>query len=274
MSAFKSSFVFALALVVAVSLATCLGEVLKNAGSAGEIPRTPKAAATSSGPSQPIGGGSEPRFEFGVKYEAAVLRVVDGDTIVVKFESGPVERVRLLGVDTPEIEEARNRPGEYDGITNLTCLTEWGLRAKEFAESLEGKKIWLEFDPAAGLRDVYGRLLAYVYFPNESSDFNAELVRLGYARVYVEGSFAKKEEYLSLQRKAEEEGRGLWGACAVKRQEGNESSENCDPSYPDVCIPPPPPDLDCGDVPYRNFRVLPPDPHNFDSDGDGIGCES
>lgn len=48
---------------------------------------------------------------------------------------------------------------------------------------------------------------------------------------------------------------------------------NCDASYPDVCIPAPPPDLDCGDVPYRRFRVLPPDPHRFDGDYDGIGCE-
>ena len=47
----------------------------------------------------------------------------------------------------------------------------------------------------------------------------------------------------------------------------------CDPSYPTVCIPPPPPDLDCKDIPYRRFRVLPPDPHGFDSDHDGIGCE-
>lgn len=49
---------------------------------------------------------------------------------------------------------------------------------------------------------------------------------------------------------------------------------NCDPSYPTVCIPPPPPDLDCGDITYRNFTVLPPDPHRFDGDHDGIGCES
>lgn len=50
---------------------------------------------------------------------------------------------------------------------------------------------------------------------------------------------------------------------------------NCDAAYPDVCIPPPPPDLDCGDIPHRRFRVLAPDPHNFDgNDKDGIGCES
>jgi hypothetical protein len=52
----------------------------------------------------------------------------------------------------------------------------------------------------------------------------------------------------------------------------------CAASYPTVCIPPPPPDLDCADIPYRNFRVLwnvpNPDPHRFDGDRDGIGCES
>ncbi|HET8568554.1 MAG TPA: thermonuclease family protein [Candidatus Limnocylindria bacterium] len=52
------------------------------------------------------------------------------------------------------------------------------------------------------------------------------------------------------------------------------SRSNCDPSYPTVCIPPAPPDLDCPQVPYRNFRVLPPDPHRFDRDRDGIGCET
>lgn len=50
--------------------------------------------------------------------------------------------------------------------------------------------------------------------------------------------------------------------------------ERCHPSYPTVCIPPPPPDLNCSDIPYRRFTVLPPDPHNFDTDHDGIGCES
>lgn len=49
---------------------------------------------------------------------------------------------------------------------------------------------------------------------------------------------------------------------------------NCDASYPAVCIPPKPPDLDCGEIPHRRFKVLPPDPHGFDRDRDGIGCES
>jgi hypothetical protein len=49
---------------------------------------------------------------------------------------------------------------------------------------------------------------------------------------------------------------------------------NCHPSYPTLCLPPPPPDLDCRDIPYRRFPVVPPDPHRFDGDGDGIGCET
>src|SRR5690606_26161976 len=49
---------------------------------------------------------------------------------------------------------------------------------------------------------------------------------------------------------------------------------NCHPSYPTVCIPPPPPDLDCGQISHRRFQVVGDDPYNFDGDHDGIGCES
>ena len=49
--------------------------------------------------------------------------------------------------------------------------------------------------------------------------------------------------------------------------------EACDASYPDVCIPSPPPNLNCEDIPFRRFRVQAPDPHGFDPDRDGIGCE-
>jgi hypothetical protein len=48
----------------------------------------------------------------------------------------------------------------------------------------------------------------------------------------------------------------------------------CAAEYPTVCIPPPPPDLNCSDIPYRRFTVLPPDRHQFDRDHNGIGCES
>jgi len=53
-----------------------------------------------------------------------------------------------------------------------------------------------------------------------------------------------------------------------------ESKNNCDSSYPDVCIASYPPDLDCEEIRYSNFRVIGNDPHGFDGDKDGIGCES
>lgn len=53
-----------------------------------------------------------------------------------------------------------------------------------------------------------------------------------------------------------------------------EFTQSCDESYPDVCIAPYPPDLDCGEISFSNFRVIGNDPHGFDGDKDGIGCES
>ncbi len=51
-------------------------------------------------------------------------------------------------------------------------------------------------------------------------------------------------------------------------------TSTCDRAYPSVCIPPPPPDLDCGEISFRNFTVLRTDPHGFDGDRDGVGCET
>lgn len=53
-----------------------------------------------------------------------------------------------------------------------------------------------------------------------------------------------------------------------------QSQNQCDSSYPSVCIPPYPPDLDCGDIGFSKFKVVQPDPHRFDGDKNGIGCES
>ncbi len=57
-------------------------------------------------------------------------------------------------------------------------------------------------------------------------------------------------------------------------QNVKQQSSNCDPSYPDFCIPSPPPDLNCADIPQKRFTVTGSDPHGFDRDGDGIACES
>jgi len=136
-----------------------------------------------------------------------VVDVIDGDTIVVDM-NGKLERVRLIGVDTPELKVERNKPYEYDNITDVTLLTEWGWKAREFAEKwLEGKIVKLEFDELTGYRDKYGRILAYVYV--NGTDFNALLLEKGLARVYVI-KFKKLEYYMKLEKRAFDERVGLW----------------------------------------------------------------
>jgi micrococcal nuclease len=129
-------------------------------------------------------------------------------------------------------------------------------------------------------------LLRYAWLDGEL--YNETLVREGMAQVATFPPDVKyAERFLAAQRAAQAERKGLWGACPAAQPPVPPPApapgpptptpapqpQDCHPSYPDVCIPPPPPDLDCGDIPHRNFRVLPPDPHRFDSDRDGIGCE-
>jgi micrococcal nuclease len=125
--------------------------------------------------------------------------------------------------------------------------------------------------------DRYGRTLAYVYDSQDGAFVNAALVRDGYASAYTyPPNVAHADEFVALQRDARDAGRGLWGACPVAPEPADipeSEGSACDPAYPDACIPPPPPDLDCGDLAARGFRVLAPDPHRFDSNGDGVGCE-
>ena len=148
-------------------------------------------------------------FEFGEKYEAKVVRVIDGDTIDVLI-NGNTYRIRLLGVDCPETTAERNKPYEYDSITDLNYLAEWGQRAKKFTEEvLDHRTVYVEFDELAGLKGYYGRYLAYVYLEN-GTDFNALLIKNGLARVYVEGTFKKESEYVKLENYAKTHKIGLW----------------------------------------------------------------
>jgi micrococcal nuclease len=117
--------------------------------------------------------------------------------------------------------------------------------------------------------------------------YNQVIIAEGYAHQYTyDLPYRYQDAFLAAERSARENDRGLWspstcagdttqpaGGGASPVSPGAPGSSACDPSYPDVCIPPPPPDLDCADVPYRRFRVVGADPHRFDSDHDGIGCE-
>lgn len=79
---------------------------------------------------------------------------------------------------------------------------------------------------------------------------------------------AHAADFAAAENEARDAGLCVWG------ERIDTSPPPCDTSYSTVCIPPPPPDLDCGDVTYRNFKVLPPDPHRFDGDKDGVGWET
>ena len=196
---------------------------------------------------------------------ARVLRVVDGDTIEVTLR-GETRRVRLLLVDTPEVHGGEE------------C---YGPEASAYVSSLlpEGAELRLERDVTDA--DRFSRLLRYVYLA-DGRMLNELLVEGGYATVYRFPSDVRHEQRLrDAEERAREAGAGLWTACEAADDEDTgdapapDSGEGeCDSAYPDVCIPPPPPDLDCGDIEYRDIRVLPADPHNLDSDGDGVGCAS
>ena len=69
--------------------------------------------------------------------------------------------------------------------------------------------MYIEFDSIAGFKGYYGRWLCYVYMQN-NTDFNAELIRKGLARVYTEGECSKENYYLTLQQQAMNDNIGLW----------------------------------------------------------------
>lgn len=132
---------------------------------------------------------------------ARVVRVVDGDTIRVRI-GGRSERVRYIGVDTPESV----KPG-----TPVQCFAE---RASAFNEHLvAGRAVRLVGD--AEHRDRYGRLLAYVYREPDGAFVNAALVRDGYARTLtIPPNVAHAGEFARLAAAARDAGRGLWRACS------------------------------------------------------------
>ena len=218
---------------------------------------------------------SIPAPGFGQDRSCTIARVVDGDTVTC---SGG-ETIRLLLIDAPEIAQGPFGPAAH---AYLAALLPAGTRLR------------LELDVEE--RDRYGRVLAYLHL-EDGRMVNRELTRQGYAVPLV---YAPNVRHVELIRaasdSAEAEGRGLWsipmfadcapadyrdGVCGQADPAGTVTaggaesarSAGCDPSYSGVCIPSPPPDLDCGDIEVRRFDVVGVDPHRFDGDRDGIGCE-
>ncbi len=172
-------------LVVLLALASLLAVISPS------LDPAPSPAASSP---YPLPGGE--RDQLG----GTVGRVVDGDTIYVRLASG-VEKVRYIGVDTPEVHHPTR--GEEPG----------GREATEVNRRLLGHDpVRLETD--VQLRDRYGRLLAYVWIRRPDGGemmVNAELVRLGYAAVMtVPPNVRHAELFRKLAAEAREHHRGLW----------------------------------------------------------------
>jgi micrococcal nuclease len=134
----------------------------------------------------------------GAASTARVERVVDGDTIVVRID-GRAERVRYIGVDTPESV----KPG-----VRVQCFAK--AATAENRRLVLGRAVRLEYDAEA--RDRYGRLLAYVW--RDDVLVNAELVRLGYGKpLEIAPNLAHAAELRRLASGARRAGRGLWSRC-------------------------------------------------------------
>ena len=132
-----------------------------------------------------------------------VSRVVDGDTIEVTRD-GVKEKVRLIGINTPETVDPRKK---------VECFgKEASLHAKEI---LFGKKVELVSDDTQTKYDKYGRLLAYVY-REDGLFINKHMIEEGYAYEYTyHVPYLFQKEFKEAQLKAQNEGKGLWakGVC-------------------------------------------------------------
>jgi micrococcal nuclease len=132
---------------------------------------------------------------------ATLARVVDGDTIRVRIK-GREERVRLVGIDTPESV----KPG-----TPVQCFA---LAASARTKALLPKGSAVRLVRDVEERDRYGRLLAYVYRASDNLFVNLALAREGYAVVLtVPPNVAHTDEFVAAARDAREHGRGLWSRC-------------------------------------------------------------
>jgi len=130
-----------------------------------------------------------------IKEKGTVVAVYDGDTIKVRFDKGHERKVRLIGIDAPEVDDNQNEK-------KLQALL-----AKRFAfYYLYRKTVELTYESER--EDRYGRLLAYVW--TEDGLFNEFILREGFARIFWAFSYALKGRFVQAQRTAQEQERGFW----------------------------------------------------------------
>lgn len=158
-----------------------------------------------------IGGGDSTAAK---PARATIVRVVDGDTIEVRFPNGKEADTRLIGLDTPESK----RPG-----VAVEC---GGIEAAEFTKQVaEGKPVKLLVDPSQDKVDRYGRLLRYARV--DGKDLARTVIAAGWAAPYVYDASNPPENtdsYRKAAAAAKENQRGVWGLCG-----GNFHSEDDQP---------------------------------------------
>lgn len=147
--------------------------------------------------------GPEPCRE---QTQAEVIEFIDADTADVELLEGELagttERLRLLGIDTPEI----NHDDVLD--SDFCAVRAWNEAIEEF----QGETVWLTFDTAC--TGTFGRTLAYMFRGSDELWFNKHMVEQGYARVSdMTFEFSFRAEFEEAEAEAMAAGRGLWGAC-------------------------------------------------------------
>jgi micrococcal nuclease len=193
---------------------------------------------------------------------AAIIHVVDGDTLDVRFDAGHTDRIRLFDIDTPET---------FGGVE---C---YGRKASEFTGSFNGQTVGVE---SRG-RDKYDRLLAYIWLA-DGRLLNEELTRQGFAEYNDYGNpglHAARVRASATQ--AQSAGAGMWSQCTV-------AAPNAAPlpaaatGGQALRYDPNGPDRDCGEFDTHQeaqaFFLAAggpgSDPHRLDRDKNGISCES
>ena len=242
---------------------------------------TPTARAVAAATATPTARPTltpEPTFgPIGPTTEATVVRITDGDTIVVAY-GGKDYKVRYIGMDTPETVDPSS-PIQWMG-PQATAAN---------AALVEGKTVFLEKDVSEV--DRFDRLLRYVWLADGTAWtlVNLELVRQGVASAKSYPPDTKYDAlYLVAQSEAHRSALGLWGATPAPPtpaptpvpvivpfvEPDPEPAGNCHRSY-DPCVPDGP-DLDCPDIRAMGLApvdVIGPDEYRLDGDHDGLGCE-
>lgn len=146
--------------------------------------------------------GGSPSTTLPSGANATVVRVIDGDTIDADF-GGTTERVRLIGIDTPETKKPD---------TPVQCF---GPEASAHTAELLLADTPIRVERDAEARDDYGRLLGYVYRSSDGLFVNLDLAVGGFARpLTIEPNSTFADRFVDAARAAQAAGTGLWGSCS------------------------------------------------------------